>query len=271
MALNINGWDACFAQQVVAITPQIWHIIFRLRRKRFLHTDLFGQQECCYARPFQIFWRHGHSCCLFRCCAQKSVQTRPVQDGYCVSPVTTLHCWAVDWTLPWHEILHHWNERAKILTARHGLKIWSVVCLKQFWIFANYVSTLPRERWVVRALNWLPEHARRVGRPAYSWDSMIQSFCRHWNLLNLKCRYHLLCAPAPWKGCLFGHAGLTHLLWTATSQKNNMVSVLDDAWRNICSPQIYSSIRPWRQTFRCGYWVWACQKFLIEEIGVPCG
>ena len=30
-------------------------------------------------------------------------------------------------------------------------------------------------------------------------------------------------------------------------------SVLDDAWRNICSPQIYSSTRPWRQTFRCGY------------------
>ena len=28
----------------------------------------------------------------------------------------------VDWTLPWHEILHHWNERIKFLTARHGLK-----------------------------------------------------------------------------------------------------------------------------------------------------
>ena len=72
----------------------------------------------------------------------------------------------VDWTLPWHEILHHWNERVKFLTARHGLKTWSVVCLEQYWKFANYVSTLPRERWVVRALNWLPENARRVGRPA---------------------------------------------------------------------------------------------------------
>ena len=27
-------------------------------------------------------------------------------------------------------------------------------------------------------------------------------------------------------------------------RKNNIVSVLDDAWRNICSPQIYSWIRP---------------------------
>ena len=46
----------------------------------------------------------------------------------------------VDWTLPWHEILHHWNERVKFLTARHGLKTWSVVCLGQYWKFANYVS-----------------------------------------------------------------------------------------------------------------------------------
>ena len=47
-------------------------------------------------------------------------------------------------------------------SARHGLKTWSVVCLEQYWKFANYVSTLPRERWVVRALNALPEHARRL-------------------------------------------------------------------------------------------------------------
>ena len=85
----------------------------------------------------------------------------------------------VDWTLPWHEILHHWNERIKFLTARHGSKIWFFVCLEQYWKFANYVSTLPRERWVVRALNWIPEHSRRVSGPAYSWDSMLQSLCRH--------------------------------------------------------------------------------------------
>ena len=90
----------------------------------------------------------------------------------------------VDWTLPWHEILHHWNERVKSFTARHGLKTWSVVCLGQYWKFAKYVATLPRERFVVRALNWFPEHARRVGRPAYSWDSMIESFCRHKQIGN---------------------------------------------------------------------------------------
>ena len=46
----------------------------------------------------------------------------------------------VDWTLPWHEILHHWNERVKFFTSRHGLKSWSAVRLGQYWKFAHYIS-----------------------------------------------------------------------------------------------------------------------------------
>ena len=63
----------------------------------------------------------------------------------------------VDWTLPWHRILHHWNDRGNFLTARHGLKSCSAACLGQYRKFANYVSNLPGERWVVRALNWFPK------------------------------------------------------------------------------------------------------------------
>ena len=85
----------------------------------------------------------------------------------------------VDWTLPWHGIFHHWNQRIKFFTRRHGSKTWSPVCLGQYRKFGQYVSNLPRERWVVRAVNWFPENARRVGRPAYTWDAMIQHFCRH--------------------------------------------------------------------------------------------
>ena len=53
-----------------------------------------------------------------------------------------MHALPLDWTLPWHEILHHWNERVKSLIARNGLKAWSVVCLGQYWKFAKYDSTL---------------------------------------------------------------------------------------------------------------------------------
>ena len=69
---------------------------------------IFRKQTCCNARPLEVFYRHGHSCCLFRCCPQTSVQTRSVQDGYCVSPLLHSIVWPpgdVDWTSPWHEIL----------------------------------------------------------------------------------------------------------------------------------------------------------------------
>ena len=102
----------------------------------------------------------------------------------CVVIVTLRLPGDVDWTLPWHEILHHWNERVKFFTSRHGLKSWSAVCLGQYWKFAHYISNLPRERRVVRAMNWFPANARRVGRPAYTWDSMIQHFCRHKQIGN---------------------------------------------------------------------------------------
>ena len=141
---------------------------------------ILGKQECCNAKPLQVFQRHGHSCCLFRCCPQKSIQTRSVRLLRSIVGAPG----DVDWTLPWHEILHHWNERAKFFTSRYGLKSWSALRLGEYWKFAHQVLHLPRERWVVRAMNWFPENARRVGRPAYTWDSMIQHFCRHKQIGN---------------------------------------------------------------------------------------
>ena len=94
----------------------------------------------------------------------------------------------VHWTLPWHEILilHLWNER--LLTARHGMSTWSAVCFGQYWKCANCVPNLQRERWVVRALNWLSENARRIGRPAYTWGSVTQQFCKYNQLENWRRR-----------------------------------------------------------------------------------
>ena len=51
VALHINGWDACYAQRILAITPPTWHITCRLRR--IMHTDLFWSTGM--LRPFQIF------------------------------------------------------------------------------------------------------------------------------------------------------------------------------------------------------------------------
>ena len=64
----------------------------------------------------------------------------------------------VDWTLPWHPSA---LERTSELSHSSSW-IENVVrrMLGQYSKFANYLSNLAGERWVVKALNWLPEKAR---------------------------------------------------------------------------------------------------------------
>ena len=59
-----------------------------------------------------------------------------------------------DWSLEWHEILHHWNDRARTFAQTAGLKPWSYcVCVcKQHWKLASHIANLPEHRWVRRIL-----------------------------------------------------------------------------------------------------------------------
>ena len=80
----------------------------------------------------------------------------------------------VDWTQPWHEILHHWNGRIQQLKC----KPWSEMCLQHHWNLAHYFALLPDHRWFKRVLHWNPCGRRRVGRPKNSWDTILENFCR---------------------------------------------------------------------------------------------
>ena len=42
-----------------------------------------------------------------------------------------------DWSLEWHEILHHWNDRARTFAQTAGLKPWSYCVCKQHWKLAS--------------------------------------------------------------------------------------------------------------------------------------
>ena len=88
----------------------------------------------------------------------------------------------MDWTLPWHEILHIWNERVRAFTSQTASKSWSEICLRHHWNLAQYFATLPGHRWIKRVMAWQPQGRRRIGRLKYCWDSMITNFCRLKNL-----------------------------------------------------------------------------------------
>ena len=131
---------------------------------------------------------------------------------------------------------------------------------------AQYFATLPGHPWIKRILAWQPARHKRVGRPKYCWDTMLTNFCRLKGLASWEvtardadfrnsllpefpaiyptlcdlyirssdyvCSFYpclkqaaqcgmmwhagltlTLCLPAPWKGCLLSHAGVTHSLF----------------------------------------------------------
>ena len=83
----------------------------------------------------------------------------------------------VDWSQPWHEILHLWHDRLNQILTEHGTRTWSRESLKKYWDLAGYVVRLPPERWVQRALTWTPHGSRSQGRPLLSWDARLVAFC----------------------------------------------------------------------------------------------
>ena len=84
----------------------------------------------------------------------------------------------MDWTLPWHEVLHIWNERVRVFTWQAASKTWSELCLRHHWNVAQYFATLPGHRWIKKIFAWQPAGHKRVGRPKYCWDTMLTNFCR---------------------------------------------------------------------------------------------
>ena len=110
-----------------------------------------------------------------------------VLHGECSHKYLGRHPWEVEgtwpcgitfWTLPWHEVLHIWNERVRVFTLQAASKSWSELCLRHHWNVAQYFATLPGHRWIKRILAWQPAGHKRVGRPKYCWDTMLTKFCR---------------------------------------------------------------------------------------------
>ena len=84
----------------------------------------------------------------------------------------------LDWSLPWHEVLHNWNQHVQKMTQSLRLKSWSCKCLHSYWNLAHHVTTLSADRWVKRAMNWSPNGARILGRPRNSWQTYLEAFAR---------------------------------------------------------------------------------------------
>ena len=83
----------------------------------------------------------------------------------------------VDWTQPWHEILHQWNGRIQSFMGQLKCKPWFEMCLQHHWNLAYYFALLPDHRWLKRVLHWKPLWAETGWTP----EKFLGQ--HHWKLL----------------------------------------------------------------------------------------
>ena len=80
-------------------------------------------------------------------CHMMDVEWRRLLHTLCGPPP------GLDWSRPWHEILHHWNLRVRQISASFHMQSWSCKCPHLHWNFAHYIGRLPANRWVRCALS----------------------------------------------------------------------------------------------------------------------
>jgi len=80
----------------------------------------------------------------------------------------------VDWSRPWHEILHLWHSKLSDSMTANSVQCWSQRALKQYWNMAGYAACLPDHRWLRRVLAWSPSGHRSQGRPRHTWESTLR-------------------------------------------------------------------------------------------------
>jgi len=84
----------------------------------------------------------------------------------------------VDWSKPWHEVLHAWHEKLNQILEENDVMLWSHNVLSQYWKLGAYLANLPSDRWAKRVLQWVPYGTRAKGRPREQWESKLRKFCK---------------------------------------------------------------------------------------------
>ena len=84
----------------------------------------------------------------------------------------------IDWSRPWHEILHDWHGKVLSVTLEHGMKLWSHRSLVSYWKLAIHFASVPHDRWIQRILRWMPDGRHTAGCPRHNWATKLSAFVR---------------------------------------------------------------------------------------------
>jgi hypothetical protein len=79
----------------------------------------------------------------------------------------------------WVEWIRRATHKAEELMSIVGMESWITSQKRKKWRWAGHVARMTDDRWTVKSLLWMPEHAnRRVGRPSRRWSDDIDQFCQ---------------------------------------------------------------------------------------------
>ena len=177
-----NGLDASYQHWTLATEKLTWTSDCRLHQGPSMRTNGFCVTKMfpwTLVSSFFILWRLRGS-------------VLELVNGNCTNlNFKNLMCIAInfyvksvgppgsmDWTPPWHSILHQWNQGVVEQMQLNGFELWSNRRMLDYWKFVQYVAVLDDSRWLKRALIWNAGGGSQ-GRSFDLWDAPATKFCRY--------------------------------------------------------------------------------------------
>ena len=183
-----HKWLGCFltTKNVQGPTLDVEHHLQSAARAWFVHKWMLCDKNIPLGLRLKFFnavitpvacFAAGHRILYPRDVRRYDIEMRKMLRRMIPPPV------GIDWSAPWHEILHLWHARIDTAVHQFAFLPWSAVVTTKYWKFAAYIKTLPPQTWLRRCLDWTPPNNRRCGRPPFAWDEKVRAFSR-WKQLG---------------------------------------------------------------------------------------
>ena len=132
-------------------------------------------------KPAEVFWCTCESCGAFWLWTPYSPPEGPSSTRRCLSQISTCGGGAtlnIDWSRPWHEILHDWNGGVQSVTLEQGNHRSRV----SYWQLAIHSASVPHDRWIQRRLRWMPDGRHTAGCPRH--NGLCAHGVREWSIVG---------------------------------------------------------------------------------------
>ena len=144
--LNVNVWSTSFGLEWPHLDV---HHLQSAARASFVHRWMLCDKNIPLGLRLKFFnavitpvacFAAGHRTLYPRDVQRSDIEMRKMLRRMIPPPV------GIDWSAPWHVILHSWHARIDTVVHHFAFLPWSAVVRIKYWKFAAYIKTLPPQR-----------------------------------------------------------------------------------------------------------------------------